>query len=94
MAGWLATGPTGVILTTMNSSFGVAKSVCDDFEKGLINTTNVATKSGIDWKLNNKNVVTWSGWQRIDKAEVEAGRSEKPREKIVDVEKMLNVASG
>lgn len=99
-AGWLATGPTGVILTTMNAAFGVAQAVCEDFAAGRL--SNVAaddslgsTRQGLDdrW-LRERRVVRWDGWQRIDRAEVEAARgTSKPREKIVDVERMLAIST-
>lgn len=90
MSGWLGTGPTGVILTTMNNSFAVAHTVCDDFKTGVISANNL--KSGLDDILVNKTVVTWEGWNRIDKAEIEAGKlRDKPREKIVNVHKMLEL---
>uniref|UniRef100_A0A1A9VZH6 Uncharacterized protein n=1 Tax=Glossina brevipalpis TaxID=37001 RepID=A0A1A9VZH6_9MUSC len=36
VAGWLATCPTGVILTTMNNSFMVAKLICYDISAGSL----------------------------------------------------------
>lgn len=89
VSGWLGTGPTGVILTTMNNSFGVADGICKDFDSLLINVRE--SKPGID--LNGKRVVTWDKWEKINKSEQEAGaKIGKPREKIVDVENMLKVA--
>lgn len=89
VAGWLGTGPTGVILTTMNGAFGVAKAICDDFEQNVIDTKIL--KSGLE--TSDKRVVTWKGWTEIDKFEVEAGKAKgKPREKLIDIEKMLNIA--
>lgn len=89
VSGWLGTGPTGVILTTMNNSFTVADGICKDFESLLINVRE--TKPGID--LTGKRVVTWDKWEKIDRSEQEAGaKIGKPREKIVDVETMLKVA--
>lgn len=88
VSGWLGTGPTGVILTTMNNSFAVAHAVCEDFKMGVIGDNGV--KPGLDDILTNKTIVTWEGWNRIDKAEIEAGKTyQKPREKIVNVNKML-----
>lgn len=90
-SGWLASGPTGVILTTMNNSFQVASRVCKDFELGLLPEQN-SVKPGLDVSRFNR-VVTWDGWQRIDQAECEAGQKcGKPREKFVKVDDMLKVA--
>ncbi|XP_030378395.1 NADPH:adrenodoxin oxidoreductase, mitochondrial [Scaptodrosophila lebanonensis] len=89
VAGWLGSGPTGVILTTMNGAFTVAKTICDDILSHSIDTS--APRPGLD--ISGKRVVTWAGWQRIDQAETQAGKeSNKPREKIVSVPEMLNIA--
>lgn len=92
VSGWLATGPTGVIVTTMNNSFAFAQSVCEDFQNKTIDSTK--SKPGLNnADLNGKDAVTWDGWKRIDAAEVAAAQgTEKPREKIVDVRTMLNLA--
>jgi adrenodoxin-NADP+ reductase len=90
VAGWLATGPSGVILTTMNSSFAVAHTIVNDIQSGAVKFD--APKPGLDVK--NRHVVTWSDWGRIDKQEVENGRRlNKPREKIVSVEEMLKIVN-
>lgn len=89
VSGWLATGPTGVILTTMNNSFSVANTVCEDFISGTININS--EKPGLDTsKLHH--AVSWDGWTRIDKAEIDAANEKKPREKIINISKMLEIA--
>ena len=89
VAGWLGTGPTGVILTTMNVAFSVAKSICDDIHSGSLNTNEA--KSGLI--LKNKRIVTWEHWKRIDQAEQNAGKAKgKPREKLTEIEEMLQIA--
>lgn len=88
-AGWLGTGPTGVILTTMSTAFGVGKNIVDDFNGKLIPCEE--SKPGLD--VSQLRAVTWDKWERIDKFEVEAGSANgKPREKIVSIDKMLKVA--
>lgn len=90
-SGWLASGPIGVILTTMSNSYLVASKVCEDFQKGRLNEQNLP-KSGIDYSRFN-NVVTWDKWLKIDKAECEIGQKYgKPREKFLAVNNMLEVA--
>lgn len=87
--GWLATGPTGVILTTMNNSFAVADAVVKDFENKVIPMQE--SRAGLDFKQLRH--VTWRAWERIDEVEMQKGTAQgKPREKIVDVEEMLRVA--
>uniref|UniRef100_A0A1Q3FXU0 NADPH:adrenodoxin oxidoreductase, mitochondrial n=1 Tax=Culex tarsalis TaxID=7177 RepID=A0A1Q3FXU0_CULTA len=88
-SGWLATGPTGVILTTMNNSFGVADLICKDFHNNVIRVKEA--KPGLE--LAGKNVVTWNGWKAIDAEECRRGAEKgKPREKIVKVDEMLSIA--
>uniref|UniRef100_A0A1I8P8K2 NADPH:adrenodoxin oxidoreductase, mitochondrial n=1 Tax=Stomoxys calcitrans TaxID=35570 RepID=A0A1I8P8K2_STOCA len=90
-AGWLGTGPTGVILTTMNVAFSVAKSICDDIQAKKINMEE--SKAGLDDILKDKPYVTWQGWEKIDAEEIKRGDLVgKPREKIVKIEEMLKVA--
>lgn len=87
--GWVATGPSGVILTTMNNAFSVAQTIIDDINAGQIKI-NDDKKAGLDPKKYQ--TVTWSDWLKIDNVEIEEGkRLNKPREKIVSVDKMLNI---
>lgn len=91
VAGWLGTGPTGVILTTMNGAFGVAKTMCDDILAKKIVTE--IKKEGLENVLKSQAIVTWQGWQKIDEEECKRGSLVgKPREKIVKIDEMLKVA--
>lgn len=88
VSGWLGTGPTGVILTTMNNSFAVAKNICQDIQNNVLDTT---IKSGLDLS-KYKSAVTWHDWLKIDKYETEQGALVgKPREKILSISKMLEI---
>lgn len=92
--GWLATGPTGVILTTMNNAFTTADMICQDLKK-----VNLDEKPGfeiIKQDLKNKNIqmVMWKDWLKIDEYEQNEGKKVgKPREKLLDIKKMLEVAA-
>lgn len=91
VAGWLGTGPSGVILTTMNVAFGVAKTVCDDVLAKQIDIE--VSKEGLQEILKQHPVVDWQAWQKIDAEECKRGQKVgKPREKIVKIEEMLKVA--
>ncbi|KAK5650849.1 hypothetical protein RI129_001878 [Pyrocoelia pectoralis] len=91
--GWLATGPTGVILTTMSNAFGTAEMICHDLEQ-----EEFSSKEGFEainkcLEKQNKRYVTWDGWKRIDVFEQEQGKKVgKPREKVLHLEKMLEIA--
>lgn len=88
VAGWLATGPSGVILTTMNHAFQVSQNIIDDIKNGVLICDD--KKSGLNPLLYE--AVTWDDWKKIDDKEVENGKKlNKPREKIVSIEEMLNV---
>nr|CAD7456832.1 unnamed protein product [Timema tahoe] len=95
-AGWLATGPMGVILSTMNNAFTVAQTIAKDFKDGVVDP--ITEKSGFQHVcslLKDKGVqwVSFSDWERIDQVEKERGaRLGKPREKIVDIKEMLSIA--
>ncbi|XP_054625143.1 NADPH:adrenodoxin oxidoreductase, mitochondrial isoform X3 [Dunckerocampus dactyliophorus] len=95
-SGWLKTGPTGVIATTMNNSFDTARSLMEDMDSGKLDVS--AAKSGaqnIRYLLEKREVkpVTFSDWEKIDSVETRRGESTgKPREKLLTVEEMLQVA--
>lgn len=93
-AGWAATGPIGVILSTMTNAFQVGGSVC----KGLAVSCkdNKAGWDGLREILVAKGVqtVSYEDWKKIDRIECERGaRLGKPREKIVDLAEMLEIAA-
>lgn len=97
-AGWLATGPTGVILTTMGNSFEIANNVSSELlDNTRMNNLLTTDKPGYNRlkeliKENNLTIVTWQGWQKIDAYEQEQGKKVgKPREKIISIEKMLDI---
>lgn len=91
-AGWVSTGPTGVILTTMSNSFSTADAICN-----YIKNNKIVSKPGFemircDLRKSGSPVVRWSGWEKIDDFEQKEGQKVgKPREKIVDVTKMLEI---
>ena len=70
-AGWIATGPTGVIVDTMTSSFQVARTILADLESGRVS----GTKSGRgfdgvrDILRKEHRIVTFPNWEKIDTME-------------------------
>ncbi|XP_074475247.1 NADPH:adrenodoxin oxidoreductase, mitochondrial [Sebastes fasciatus] len=95
-SGWVKTGPTGVIATTLNNSFDTARSVMEDLDAGALDIS--AAKSGsqsISALLEKRGVkpVTFSDWEKIDSVEMKRGEAAgKPREKLLTVEEMLQAA--
>lgn len=93
-AGWLANGASGVLLNTMEHAFGVASHILKDYEKGF--DKSKPGFSEIEKTLHSKNIqiVKWVDWLKIDEYEKNKGlKANKSREKVVDIEKMLQIAS-
>ncbi|XP_009979913.1 PREDICTED: NADPH:adrenodoxin oxidoreductase, mitochondrial, partial [Tauraco erythrolophus] len=94
-SGWVKRGPTGVIITTMNDSFDTAQSVLEDLQVGMLDVS--ASREGfgaVESILRSRGVrpVSFSDWEKIDAAEVARGKAAgKPREKIVDLQEMLQL---
>ncbi|XP_056153335.1 NADPH:adrenodoxin oxidoreductase, mitochondrial [Lampris incognitus] len=95
-SGWLKTGPTGVIATTMNNSFDTARTLLEDIDSGTLDVSAAKPGSqGIAILLEKRGVkpVTFSEWERIDNEETRRGEAKgKVREKLLDVEEMLQLA--
>jgi len=88
VAGWVGTGPKGVIIDTMNTAFRVGAVIVDDLKK--ITTDERQGRRGLGKCLTNS--TTWEDWLKIDKEERERGEKiGKSREKVVRVEDMLNI---
>ena len=98
-SGWSATGPSGVLVNTMNVSFEVGQNILDDFKSGLlnhssnlVNQNNLLNKDIILSLLRERNVqvVTFDDWKNIDAMELSLGKSlGKPREKLVQIDDMV-----
>ena len=87
-AGWVKSGPNGVIATTMEDAFATAEAIAADWD------SQESTKHG--WgavKALIPQRVDWKGWLRIDAAELARGeRKGKAREKFTRVEDMLQAS--
>ena len=91
-AGWLATGPRGVIVDTMTAAYGVAQNLVDDLPK--YETDKRPGFRAVEKLFSERNVrpVSFQDWERIDAEEKAMGETHgKPREKFTDVEKMVSV---
>ncbi|XP_043254193.1 NADPH:adrenodoxin oxidoreductase, mitochondrial-like [Colletes gigas] len=89
-AGWAATGPRGVILSTMSNAFQVAELIIKelsvtDNKPGSIDLYKILGQKGVP-------TVSYSDWKKIDEVECKKGKElGKPREKIVDINEMLDI---
>ena len=88
-AGWLGTGPRGVIIDTMNTAFRVAAGLVTD-----LNGQQLDPRPGLEGLSEAvRGVATsWSDWQKLDTEEVRRGEVKgKARDKIVSVQDMMEV---
>ena len=85
-AGWLGTGPRGVIIDTMNTAFRVAANIVSDLKAQ--NLPNKPGMTGLKASLENR--TSWEDWKLLDEEEIRRGQLKgKLRDKIVSVEEML-----
>jgi ferredoxin--NADP+ reductase len=94
VAGWIKRGPQGIIGTNKSCATDTVELLIADTVAGRLLPAKgrseeldaLLTERGID-------VVAWSDWQAIDRAEIARGKAAgRPREKFVDVAEMLTVA--
>lgn len=85
--GWARRGPTGTIGTNRPDGFAIIEKIADevvaDPEKtGRAGLDRLASERGLD-------IVTFRDWRRIEAAEIAAAREGAPREKFVEIAKMI-----
>ncbi|KAJ2819314.1 NADPH-adrenodoxin reductase, partial [Coemansia furcata] len=90
-AGWVKRGPVGVIATTMQDAYRTADAVIVDLAHA-----QGQPREAIDQMLSESGVlsscVTTAQWKRLEAFEAEAGQlTGKPREKVTNIEQMLNI---
>ncbi|KAH8547737.1 hypothetical protein BGW37DRAFT_222193 [Umbelopsis sp. PMI_123] len=99
-AGWLKSGPTGVIATTMNDAYETADTLAADFVEGkpfLGDMNGIEQKTGSQgllqiFKDSKIRPINYVDWKLIEAMEFEAGKKiGKPREKFGRIEEMLAV---
>lgn len=89
-SGWLATGPTGVIATTLFNAFAAADLVAADL--AALPAGEARAPLPLEQLRGGGRVVGWADWERIDALErSEGARRGKVREKMTDVRRMLEV---
>ena len=89
-SGWARRGPSGTIGTNRPDGFSVVAAMVEDG----IAASGKAGPAGLDALLASRAITAsdFAGWQKIEAAEVAAARQGAPREKLVDVTKMLQIA--
>ncbi|AOA64239.1 Oxidoreductase [Komagataella phaffii CBS 7435] len=87
-SGWIRRGATGAIASTMMDAFFVAETVLSDLDNSS------TEKHGLGHYISkqNKPVVTWQDWEKIQQHESEAGTSlGKTREKLTTIDQVLEL---
>ncbi|KAI9013179.1 hypothetical protein BC832DRAFT_582061 [Gaertneriomyces semiglobifer] len=96
VAGWLKRGPTGVIATTMYDAQETATTLLSDIQSSVIDTSSVKPGFESVKKILDERKVQYVGkeqWHKIDEFEKAMGEvCGVERVKIVDLEKMMEVA--
>lgn len=93
-AGWLATGPRGVIVDTMTAAYSVAQNIVEDIATASDSVGMEEGYSAVGRLFAQRGVrpVTFEDWERIDAEEKSKGQIEgKPRAKFTDVNQMVDV---
>lgn len=97
VAGWIKRGPSGVIGTNKPDSVATVEVMLADAEQAQAVPNLRLDAEAIPTLLAHKKVpaVTFEGWKRIDKIEIETGKKiGKPREKLTTITELLTAANG
>jgi ferredoxin--NADP+ reductase len=93
--GWIKRGPSGVIGTNKKDASDTVARMLEDREAGKLNEPAKPDADEIETWLRGRiaGLVTWNGWQAIDRHETGLGEPRcRPRVKLVRVPEMIAVA--
>eukprot|EP00041_Stephanoeca_diplocostata_P018070 m.375036 g.375036 ORF g.375036 m.375036 type:complete len:529 (-) comp20911_c0_seq5:103-1689(-) len=92
-SGWIKTGPTGVIATTMRTAYETAGAIAHDLTEGKLSTPVAPVPPSYEYfKQKNADVVTFADWQHLEAHEVAQGAAVgKVSEKCTSVAEMLAI---
>lgn len=90
--GWARRGPSGTIGTNRPDGFGVVEKIAEDIGTG----SGKQGGAGFDQlaAARSLKVVAFEDWKKIEAAETHRAREGAPREKFVDVERMIEAVKG
>jgi ferredoxin/flavodoxin---NADP+ reductase len=94
--GWIKRGPSGVIGTNKKDAADTTARILEDAEAGRLNEVAAPAGDEIEEWLRERvpGLVTWTGWQAIDRYETAAGEAQgRPRVKLVRVSEMCEIAA-
>jgi ferredoxin/flavodoxin---NADP+ reductase len=96
VVGWIKRGPTGVIGTNKKDAQETVDSLLEDLAAGRLPEPLEPDPAAIESTLRARepNLVTYAGWDRIDRHERGLGESHgRPRVKLTRIEEMLEIAA-
>ncbi len=96
-AGWIKRGPSGVIGTNKKCATETVEMLIEDVAAGNLLSPSDPSPGSIEGLLAEREVhpVSFSGWERIDRAEVGRGEPHgRPRVKFASREELLAAANG
>ena len=102
VSGWLKRGPSGIIGTNISDAKDTVSTIMSDIDHLLTSSDpkelDRTSREELRYLLTDRNIkfVNWSGYQKIDHAEmdIQRKRSElQPREKFTSISEMLVIAN-
>jgi ferredoxin--NADP+ reductase len=93
--GWIKRGPTGIIGTNKRDAQETVNSVLEDLHEGRLPEPSAPDRAELEDLLHERRpeLVTYAGWEAIDRAEREAGETHgRPRVKYTTFEELLEAA--
>src|SRR3954471_21358097 len=97
VVGWIKRGPSGVIGTNKKDASDTIARLLEDAEAGKLNDPPAPDGDAIEAWLRSQvpGLVTWNGWQAIDRHETQRGEPHgRPRVKVISVGEMQRIAAG
>jgi ferredoxin--NADP+ reductase len=96
VVGWIKRGPSGVIGTNKKDASDTVAKLLADAEAGRLNEPAKPDADAIEAWLRSEvpGLVTWQGWEAIDRHETGLGEPHgRPRVKVVSVAEMQRIAA-
>jgi ferredoxin--NADP+ reductase len=93
--GWIKRGPTGIIGTNKRDAQETVNALLEDLDAGRLPAPSEPERDALETLLAERqpDVVSYAGWQAVDRAEREAGEPHgRPRVKLCSFEELLEVS--
>ena len=93
--GWIKRGPTGIIGTNKRDAQETVNTLLEDFDSGALPSPPDPDRDSLEALLAERqpDVVSYAGWQAVDRAEREAGEPQgRPRVKLCSFDELLEAS--